>query len=558
MNLGQVAVFAGGAYITAILHVHGVNDLAIAMPASMVAAAFLGFLTGIPGVRLTGFALAMTSFFLVLLIGPLTNIFDSETGGAVGLPGLLNWKFAAINIDTQTFYVVAIAVTVAWFAAFRNLIRSRLGLSLQVLQCSSHLARSLGLSVFRLKVTAYVLGGLPAGIAGSLYAVTTGYIGPAAFPFSLAIAFLAASVIGGSKSIYGPLLGSAILVLGPLQVASFAKYSLLIYGLFLAVIATLFSGGLIAFFTRIADRISLTRYLRLTPETEGRSSPTDEVIDIPGEELIVTGVHKAFGGLVALSGVNLSAAPGQVTAIMGANGAGKTTLLNVISGLVSPDRGEVTIGGRRITGQRAHVVAQAGVGRTFQSPLIPSGLSVAEVVATGRLRHRAVSLLEIIFRAPSFHRARRQDNSHARVALKFAGMSDLATRRADSLPLGPRRLLEVVRSLASEPNVLLLDEPASGLDDAGLAELAQMVRRARNSGATIVLVEHNVAFLLSIADTVHVMHLGSVIASGSPEEIRENDDVVAIYLGRRQVPNPAARAAVTPSERARRRGESDA
>jgi branched-chain amino acid transport system permease protein len=345
---------------------------------------------------------------------------------------------------------------------------------------------------------------------------------------------LAASVVGGSNSIYGAVIGAAILVLGPLQTDTAQQYSLIAYGCFLIAVGILARGGLAGLARRILPRLlSLLPTSFLSRVATTSSSGDAAPLEIDGQRLVVTDVGKSFGGFQALAGVSLTAEPGQITAILGANGAGKTTLLNTVSGFVTPDQGEILVGDHRSDGLPAQRAARLGIGRTFQTPSIPADMTVLEVVESGRLTSGNLGMVGSIFRSPRFRRVRREDTQLAMAALDFGGLAHLAYLPARSLPLGTRRLLEVVRAVAGEPRVMLLDEPAAGLDDAGLRELATLVRRSCDAGAAVVLVEHNVPFVLGLADVIHVMELGRVIASGTPDEIKDNPDVIASYLGRR-------------------------
>ena len=245
----------------------------------------------------------------------------------------------------------------------------------------------------------------------------------------------------------------------------------------------------------------------------------------------MTGLTKSFGGVRALDGVNLTAEPGKITAILGANGAGKTTLLNAVSGFVRADEGTVFLGDRQLSGLSPHQVNRLGVSRTFQTPIIPRTMSGVEVVESGRLGLGRTRLFSPLLRLPQFRRERNEDRRTAMVALSFVGLAAAAQQDAQSLPLGARRLLEVARAVAREPGVMLLDEPAAGLDAEGRSELDSLMCRTRDAGGTVVIVEHNVNFVLGIADHVHVMERGRVLASGTPDEIRINPEVIASYLG---------------------------
>jgi branched-chain amino acid transport system permease protein len=544
LALGQVAVFAAGAYISGILYNDGYTDILLGVLVAVVIAAAAGLISGIPGLRLSRWSLALVSFFFVLLIPSLVQIFSGSTGGANGLIGILAPTFFGVQLSSTTFYLVAIALTLIWMLIMRNLIVSRFGQSLRVLATSPTLAQSLGGSVYRLRVQAYVIGALPAGLAGVLYTYLTGYISPDAFTFDVLVAVLAAAVVGGANSVWGAPVGAAILVLGPLQIASFQQYSTAVYGAFLVLMGALFAGGLAGLVRGLLRRLSRWRGTALEGAGELAGPADGPALSIPGERLVISGIRKRFGELSALQGVDLVVEPGTVTAIIGSNGAGKTTLLNLISGLLRADQGHIDLEGRRLTGLPANRVSRMGVGRTFQTPIIPDTMTVLELVESGRLRHGNIGFWSAILRLPRYYQVRHRDRLAALAALSFAGLSHLAGEDAAALPLGTRRLLEVVRSVAGEPNILLLDEPAAGLDDTGLEELSTLIRRTRDAGGTVVLVEHNVPFVMQIADQVYVMDLGQVIASGPPSVVRRDQRVIDSYLGRRHAGPPAGEEAV--------------
>jgi branched-chain amino acid transport system permease protein len=247
--------------------------------------------------------------------------------------------------------------------------------------------------------------------------------------------------------------------------------------------------------------------------------------------LEIEGVARRFGGVRALGGVSMTIRPGEVTAIIGPNGSGKTTLLNVISGLVSPSSGTVRLGDRALSGLRAFQVARLGVARTFQTPVIPVGLTTAEVVATSRFHGDYVGLLLAVLRTRRYQAVRRRDQGAARTALSVTGLTEQADAMASALPLGTRRRVEVARAIAAAPRVLLLDEPASGLSEAEVASLGRLVRAVAAAGVIVILIEHNFSFVLGTADVIHVMSVGEIVVSGTPEEIRSHPETMATYLG---------------------------
>lgn len=526
LAIGQAAMYAAGAYAAGYLSSKGHTDILLQLVVAGLAALVVGLLTGIPGLRLGSWSLAMTSFFLVLLIPDVIAIFKDQTGGHNGLSGILPPTLFGRPLTPDDYYMVIVVVTAAWFAVMRNIAVSRHGTALRVLKQSPVLASSMGISVFRMKLLAYALGALPAGLAGALFASLDLYISPEAFSFTLATTVLAASVLGGSATVYGALVGAFILQFGLNQTTDFDRYSLLVTGGFLIVGGVLLTGGLTglarALWSRLAGPEEVTR-----PDGAGG----EEMPTLSGARLEVSGVSKAFGGNQALAGVDLTATPGRVTALIGPNGSGKTTLLNMICGFYRTDAGTIRLGDRELQGRAPSTVARAGVARTFQTPNIPQGITVLEAVMSGRYSTHRATVLEAVFRLPRYRRVRREDYAEARRMLDLVGIRHLEGFEAVALPLGQRRLLEVARSLVSRPGVLLLDEVASGLDEDEVERLAEVVRRVRDAGGTVVLVEHNFALVLSLADEIVALAHGQLMARGTPEEIENDPRVMSEYLG---------------------------
>ncbi|MBO0732565.1 MAG: ABC transporter ATP-binding protein, partial [Acidimicrobiaceae bacterium] len=256
--------------------------------------------------------------------------------------------------------------------------------------------------------------------------------------------------------------------------------------------------------------------------------------DLPplgGERLTVEGIGKVFGGLRALDDVTLEAAPGEVTALIGPNGSGKTTLLNLVCGFYRPSNGRVLLGGSRIDTLRPYRTARAGVARTFQTPLVPKSMTTRTFVATGRYVSRRVAVTTAVLRMPSYRRRVRTNEDHASAILSGLGIGELADAEVSALPLGTRRLAEVARCLAAEPRVFLFDEVGSGLDEGDLDRLRSAIELIRNAGGTVVLVEHNFPLVLRLADRIHVLSNGALVASGTPEEIQSSPRVLQEYTG---------------------------
>lgn len=538
LALGQPAIYATGAYVAAYMGSHGTTDILLQIVAAIGGALVVGLLTGIPGLRLGSWSLAMTSFFLVLLIPDITNIFAGATGGMAGAVGIEPATIFGVPLSTYGFYLVCVISVILWFALMRNLVTSRHGIALRVMRQSPVLASSLGISVYKTKLLAYALGAIPAGIAGALFANLDRFVSPGTFSFNLAISILAASILGGATSVYGAIVGAVIMQLGPSVSTSFQQNALIFYGILLIVGGVLLANGLSGLVTTTWQRYVLKGVS--TDRGARKDSRENHLAPIAGATLSVNGVSKSFGGNAALRNVSLTTEPGKITALIGPNGSGKTTLLNMVCGFYRTDTGTITLDELRLDHRPPHAIARLGLARTFQTPVIPVGISVADVVLSGRYVPERVSIGSAALRLPKYWRVCAHDLEHIEETLQILGLSDVANERADSLPLGTRRLLEIARSLVSNPRVLLLDEAASGLDEDEVARLAVLLGRVRDAGVTIVLVEHNFRLVLSLADTIHVLAQGEIIASGPPAEIEIDPRVLREYLGVKDVGAAAA------------------
>jgi branched-chain amino acid transport system permease protein len=553
LQLGQVFMFALGAYATMILATrHVSDDILVLMLIGGGVAVAVGVVVAVPALRIGGWALAMASFFLVITIPDLTTIFIKYTGGSNGLAGIPSPDLFGHQLGQTGLFEVTAVTTIVWFACYRNLVTSRYGVVFRTLRESPVLTGSLGFSTFRLKTTVYGLSAFPAGVAGCLFGYLTLIVEPSSFGLQLGIGTVAACLLGGTESVYGVLIGAAILQLGPEKSTAFASYAPVVYGGFLIFAAVLLRGGIARFgklglyqaakwidpeldHGRFAAKETLVDRDHGRPvddgPAEGAGPGSPALADIHGKTLEIVNVTKTFGGVAALREVSLTAKPGEVSALIGSNGSGKTTLLNVICGYATPQDGAVRLDGREISRLKPHEISRLGIGRTFQTPTIPKGVTVRDAVATGRFAANHIGFIASMFRLPRYWRAQRADRREAMALLELIGLTDIAEKEAASLPLGLRRLVEVVRALCAEPGVVLLDEPASGLNDEETERLAKLVSTLARAGAAVIVIEHNFRFIRSVADTIHVLHLGRLIASGTADEVAADPQVIESYLG---------------------------
>ncbi|MBK9134696.1 MAG: ABC transporter ATP-binding protein [Betaproteobacteria bacterium] len=247
--------------------------------------------------------------------------------------------------------------------------------------------------------------------------------------------------------------------------------------------------------------------------------------------LRVEGLGKRFGGLVAIDDLSFEVAPGTVHAIIGPNGAGKTTLLNLLSGIYTPDRGRIVLDGRDVTGQPSHRFAAAGLGRTFQNLQVFFNMTALENVMTGRHRHENLALLPALLRLEPAVWAERRCRADAEALLRQVGLASWIDARADAMPYGALKRLEIARALATEPRLLLLDEPAAGLNHTEAREIDTLIRELAAAGMTVLLVEHNMRLVMEVSDRVLVLDHGARLAEGTPDEVARDERVIEAYLG---------------------------
>jgi branched-chain amino acid transport system ATP-binding protein len=508
VSLGQAGFLALGAYGVGILTTKAGFGFWEALPLAVLLVAAISAVLSIPALRVTGPYLAMVTIAFGFIVESVSVEWQNLTGGSSGLAGI------PAPFTTGGTALLACGFCALALVAFHYFVRSPLGLAMQATASAPAAARSIGIGPLPVRTVAFVLSAVAAGLAGGLQAALTGFIAPSSFPFSQSILFLLVVVVGGAGRTLGPLVGAAVVVLLPEMLAGLAEYRLLVFGAGLLIVLWMAPGGIARF---------------VTPKKSDDASPPDiapalAYIAGSGGDLVAEGVRVAFGGVVAVAGVDLKAPSGRITSVIGPNGAGKTTLLNLVSGFQRPDSGTVRVGEREITGKAADEVARDRLARTFQTAQPFGTLSVLDNVRLGLLRGawRGTASTE-----------------RARALLALVGYSGSETRAAATLSHVDRRLVEIARALGTRPAVLLLDEPAAGLDDADTVRLGSLLQRLARAGLAVVLVEHDMALVMSISDEIVVLDAGRRIAAGAPAAVRADPAVKAAYLGSKTLARPS-------------------
>jgi branched-chain amino acid transport system permease protein len=544
LALGQAAFCMIGGYGNAVLVTKYGWDPFLAMIVSMIVAMALAYLVGKPILKLRGFVLAMASLALQLVLVFVSLEAVSVTEGAMGVSGVpkfsvLGWPLAD---DRAYFYFVWLLVILA-VAIGLNVDRSRIGRALKAIASSEAAAGSVGIDITKYKVQMFVLSAGMASVTGSLLVHYLRIMEPHVFGFQFSLNIITAVIAGGLTSIWGGVLGAGIIIAlrEALRVLALPLLEGVVMGALTVLVLILFPRGVAGGIADLYGRLAGPG--RPAEAAAGSARPRPGAADaaLPaarprepasgGTLLAVEGARRAFGSLVAVNDVSFAVPAGSITALIGPNGAGKTTMFNLISGYQPLDAGEVVFDGRRIGTLLPHAIARQRIGRTFQNLQLFDNMTAIENVMCGRYLAGAAGLAEIALRLPHVGREERAIREAAERALAFVGLAGAADRPPTTLPFGHQRLLEIARALAVEPRLLLMDEPASGLNDTETERLADLILRIRAGGTTVLLVEHDIRLVMGLADHVVVMNHGEKIAEGPADRVRADPQVVAAYLG---------------------------
>ncbi|MCM8736456.1 ATP-binding cassette domain-containing protein [Azospirillum sp. A1-3] len=512
LSLAQGAFFGVGAYVTGILGSRYGLGFEATFPLSMLVPLLLALPVGLAVLRLESHYFALATLGIAQVLHLLAVNLPELTGGSNGLAGvpavvLFGWAVPrGLPMAGLVWGLVALGGLIGW-----RLARGRLGWSLTMLRDDPLAAGTLGLDVGRLRLVAFGISAVFAGAAGALAVHTQRVVSPEVLEFPVMVSILTIAIVGGRGRMAGAVLGAVLLLHLPEWFRFLERGYLVIYGAALLLTVVLAPDGLTGLLHRLTARLTGGERRALAEAKEPPLPP------VRPEGLAVEGLRKSFGGVRAVDRVSLDLRPGTITGLIGPNGSGKSTVINLLSGLERPDAGRVRLGGQDVTRARADRLARAGLARSFQAAALPSGAGVLEAVAAARL---------------AFDPDAATAEAHARWALDRLGVGELAGQSCDGLPAALRRRVELARALVRRPAVLLLDEPAAGLTDGEKAELAVLLRDLAGEGMAILLVEHDMGFLLPLAGHVLCLDRGRVIYDGSAGGVRRDPAVTTAYLGR--------------------------
>jgi branched-chain amino acid transport system permease protein len=531
-SFGQAAFVGVGAYTSAYLSVTlGVSPW-LALFAGLALAVLVAVLLGALTLRMSGHYLPLATICWGLaLYYTMSNMeFLGKYDGILGVPAL---EFFGTSLASgRAMYALIWIVALAAAVGVTHLLDSRPGRAIRALKSGSTMAEAMGISTFRYKLTAFVLAAMLASVSGWLFAHFQRTVNPSPFSLGKGIEFLFMAVLGGVGHVWGAFAGSAVVklvedelqVLLPRLIGTSGNFEVIVFGLILVLVLKYAPEGLWSFVQRW---LPAPRRVR---DWDGAAAlPTRDKPEAGSLLLDVKAARKQFGGLVAVNDVSFTIRAGDIMGLIGPNGAGKSTTFNLVSGVLSLTSGQVLFRGRNVAGLPSRAIARLGMSRTFQHVKMIPEMTVLENVALGGYLRTSSGVAKAMLRLDRDEE--RRLFAEAEKQLARIGMAGQMHELAGNLALGPQRLMEIARALCTDPSLLLLDEPAAGLRLKEKQALADVLRQLKSEGLSILLVEHDMDFVMGLVDHIVVMEFGTRLIAGTPAEVQASPIVRAAYLG---------------------------
>lgn len=553
LDLGYIAFFAIGGYTFGVLGSRYGVSMWLSIPIAAFFVVVASVVIGVPTLRLKSDYLAIMTLGFGEIIYLSVNNLNSITGGPNGLYDMPAPRIFGITLQqpVQFYWFLLILLVITIFASVR-LRHSHIGRAWLAVRQDELAARATGVNIVRYKLLAYMVGALWAGIVGVLFAAKQTIVSPTSFQFSQSFYVLSSVIIGGMGSIPGAVVGGFIFVLisESLQGLS-ASYSSIVFSLALLLVILLRPKGILP---AVVGRRRLFRKRGGEGEDAG-APPADRVVAATvrleqvggirerieskdggdGRQglplLAAHGVSATFGGVRAVQEVSLVVKPAEIVSVIGPNGAGKTTLLNIVSGFIRPGGGSVELDGRDVTRMRPDLRARIGLARTFQTPRLLPTLSVLDNVMQGGHTNFDTGAIPVVVGTPRNRRRERLAREEAVELLAALGLSKAADAVPTQLSYGDQRRCEIARCLAEHPRIILLDEPAAGMNARETSDLGDLLSGVRALGIALLLIDHDMSLVRKVSDRVVAMDRGAVVVTGDVDSVLHHPDVVQSYLG---------------------------
>jgi ABC-type branched-subunit amino acid transport system ATPase component/ABC-type branched-subunit amino acid transport system permease subunit len=537
ISFGHVAFYAIGAYTVGILTTKaGVNFWA-ALPVAMVISGIAGLALAVPALRIRGPYLAMVTIAFGFVVEQGAVEWSGLTGGWNGLLGIPAPSVFGYEFSERDTALLIVALTIVSLWLYARLAASPWGLGMRALRDSEVASQSIGLDPVLIRSAAFVISAMAAGLAGGVFASISSFISPESFPFFQSILFVLVVMAGGAERVLGPVVGAIIVVLVPELLASLAQYRLLFVGLLLLIVLRAAPGGFVGLAARFFEKPPSGRIAESQRDVAAYLSQ-----GVQRAGLMVSDLSVSFGGVHAVRSVGFEARPGEITSVIGPNGAGKSTLLNLICGFYRANSGVVRLGTQDLLGRSSSAIAQAGLARTYQTTQLFGEMSVIDnIIVALRRGHLGATTLFSPERNP-------ENQAIAESLLAFVGYRGALETLAGALPHVDKRLVEIARALAIRPGVLLLDEPAAGLDAADTERVGELLTQVARIGIIVLLVEHDMKLVMGVSDRVVVLDAGAKIADGAPKEVAADPAVLKAYLGAEKSIDRARKTERAPGE----------